>query len=365
MVYWHLSLSELVTVPVAISFLITFFFVPLTVKVAKARGIVARENGRTSHKGSIPTMGGLAVFSGFYISVLIFVNDVNFRELNTILAGSFLILLSGMKDDMIGISWQKKLFIQFLAGCLMIFWADIRLSNLQGFFGIYEINMGWSVALTLLTIVGLTNCFNLIDGIDGLASGLGGLSLVTMGICFWFTGHIELAQISFILVAALIAFIPFNLYGKSNKIFMGDTGSLTMGFIISVMIIKFNQVLPGTGSSFAFTALPALSIAIVFIPLFDTLRVFIIRICKRKNPFSPDKIHTHHVFLGLGLSHGQTSLVLVGLNLGFILLAFFSAQLGTTILLFILFLSGIVIFSVPCARLRRKQRKKEEIRVRN
>lgn len=342
---------------VVFAFLITFVFVPITVSVAKAKGIVAHENGRTSHKGNIPTMGGLAVFAGFYVSLLMFVNDVRLPEMNAFLAGSFLILLSGMKDDVAGISARKKFLIQIISACILIFWADLRFTNLQAFLGVYEINYFWSVCITIITIVGLTNCFNLIDGIDGLATGVSVVSLVSLGLWFFFVGQSGLMMISFILAACLLSFIPFNVFGKENKIFLGDTGSLTAGFIVAFLIIKLNQVNLGLAPSLFLQSAPAISIAIVFVPLFDTLRVFAIRVINKRNPFSPDKLHAHRTLLSLGLNHAQTSLFLVCLNVATIFLAFSTSSLGTTALVFILLSQGIVVFFIPCALRRMKQNK--------
>jgi len=340
---------DVVILSVSVAFLITFFFIPITVRIAKEKGIVAHENGRTSHKGSIPTMGGLAVFSSFYISVLLFVDDGNLRELNYLIAGSLLILLTGMKDDMVGISARKKLFVQIIAACIIIFWANLRFTSLQGFLGIYEINYFLSVTISLITIVGLTNCFNLIDGIDGLAAGVSSVSLLALGFWFGYVGQKELMLISFILAGSMIGFIPYNIFGHSNKIFMGDTGALTTGFIIAYFILKFNQVNLSLTPEFAFNSAPAISIAIVFVPLFDTIKVFVLRLMKGKHPFSPDKQHAHHTLLCLGLNHAQTTLYLVGLNAAFILGAFSGSYLGTTTLFFLLLVLGMVVFFIPRA----------------
>ena len=349
--------NELIILSVSVAFLITFFFVPITARIAKEKGIVAHENGRTSHKGSIPTMGGLAVFAGFYITVLLFVNDSNLRELNYLIAGSFLILLTGMKDDMVGISARKKLIVQIISACIIIFWANLRFTSLQGFLGIHEINYFWSVTITLITIVGLTNCFNLIDGIDGLAAGVGSVSLIALGVWFGIVGQHELMMISFILASTLISFIPYNVFGQSNKIFLGDTGALTLGFIIAYLILKFNQVNLSLPPEYMLKSAPAISIAIVFVPLFDTIKVFIVRIFKGKHPFTPDKEHAHHTLLCLGLSHAQTSLYLVGLNAAFIFIAFSASYLGTTALFFILLIQGVVVFFIPRAVKRKKENK--------
>jgi len=357
MMLFSLNENEQIILSISVAFLITLFLIPIIVRVARTRGIVAHENGRTSHTGTIPTMGGLAIITGFYISVLLFVNDINFRELNPLLAGSLLILLSGMKDDMVGISARKKVIVQIISACIIIFWANVRFTSLQGFLGIHEINYFWSVMITLITIVGLTNCFNLIDGIDGLAPGLSIVSLLTLGIWFRIIDQSELMMISFILAGALIAFIPHNVFGRKNKIFQGDTGSLTTGFIIAFLIIKFNQLNLSISPEYFLQSAPAISVAIVFVPLFDTLRVFILRLSKNRSPFMPDKLHAHHALISLCLTHTQTSFILVCLNAMFILLAFMTSPLGTTADVFILLITGIVLFYIPAAIKRKKQHK--------
>ena len=240
---------------------------------------------------------------------------------------------------------------------ILIFWADLRFTSLQGFLGIYEINYFWSVTITLITIVGLINCFNLVDGIDGLAAGVSSVSLIAMGVWFGIVGQNELMMISFILASALISFIPYNVYGHTNKIFLGDTGSLTIGFIIAYLILKFNQVNLSLPPEYMLKSAPAISIAIVFVPLFDTIKVFILRMAKGKHPFSPDKQHAHHTLLNLGLNHAQTSMYLVGLNAAFILIAFSASYLGTTALFFLLLIQGLVVFFIPSAIKRKKENK--------
>ncbi len=213
------------------------------------------------------------------------------------------------------------------------------------------------MCITLITIVGLINCFNLVDGIDGLAAGVSSVSLLALGLWFGYVGQNELMMISFILAGSLLSFIPYNVYGHTNKIFLGDTGSLTIGFIIAYLILKFNQVNLSLPPEYVLKSAPAISIAIVFVPLFDTIKVFILRMAKGKHPFSPDKQHAHHTLLALGLNHAQASMYLVGLNAAFILIAFSASYLGTTALFFVLLIQGLVVFFIPSAIKRKKENK--------
>ncbi|MEI7980367.1 MAG: MraY family glycosyltransferase [Bacteroidota bacterium] len=339
----------------SLPFLITFLLVPVVFRVARAKDITAHQNGRTCHKGNIPLMGGLAIFMGFYISSLVLVDIEFFNNFRYLLAGSILILMVGMKDDVMGISALKKLGGQLVAASILVFMGDIRFTSLHGFLGIKEISYLWSVLLTMVTIIGVTNCFNLIDGVDGLAAGLGSTSLIALALWFGLTGQFNLMLLCIILTGALLAFLPFNLRSNGRKMFMGDTGSLGLGFIMAYLLIEFNQTNIGITYPYDLVSAPAVSIGNVFVPVFDTLRVFCLRIMKRKSPFCADKIHTHHNLLELGLSHGQTSLLLVTLNAGFIILSFYSHYLGTTTLLLVLLSLGTVIFFLPNLRIKGKK----------
>lgn len=353
---YSFPLIDLLIVSFLLPFLITFFLVPVVFRVAVAKDIVAHENGRTSHHGNVPLMGGLAIFMAFYISSLILINPGFLPQLRYLLAGSIIMLMVGMKDDIVGISALKKFGGQLLAASILVFLGNIRFTHLHGFLGFNEISYGWSVVITLVTIVGLSNCFNLIDGVDGLAAGLSGSSLLALALWFGFEKHYELMSLALILASAILAYLPFNLRNKGKKIFMGDTGSLGIGFVMAFFIIEFNQVNIGITYPYDLISAPAVSIGIVFVPVFDTLRVMLIRIMKRKSPFSPDKIHTHHNLLALGLNHHQTSLSLVVLNICFILLSFYSQYLGSTLLLTVLLALGAIIFFLPCVSVRMKER---------
>jgi len=336
-----------VVLPVLIPYLITFYLTPIIFRIALIKDITAHENGRTSHHGNVPLMGGLAVFAGFFIASLLLVDQQELSSLKELLAGTLIILMMGMKDDLSGVPAWNKIAGQLLAAGILIFVGDVRFTNLHGFLGIGEIGYGTSVVITLITIVGLTNCYNLIDGVDALAAGLGSISLTALAAWFGINGNQGLMMVSIILTASLMAFIPFNLRNHKRKIFMGDTGSLPLGFVMAYLIIEFNQLNIGVTAPWDLVAAPAISIGIAFIPVFDTLRVMLLRLIKQKSPFSADKNHMHHKFLALGLSHGQTSLLLVLLNVGFILLAFFSQNLGTTVLLGVLLLTGAIVFALP------------------
>jgi UDP-N-acetylmuramyl pentapeptide phosphotransferase/UDP-N-acetylglucosamine-1-phosphate transferase len=331
--------------------------IPILVNVTKAKGIVAHENGRTSHIGRIPTMGGLAVFASFYLTCLLYIREPDLIKFNGMIAASFLILLTGMKDDMVGISALKKFGVQIVAASIVIFYNDVRITTLHGFLGIPELTYFWSYVLTLISIVGLVNCYNLIDGIDGLSAGIGIVGLFSLSIIFYSYGCTELCMISLTLAISMATFFPYNVWGKKNKIFLGDTGSLTLGFVIAWLIIRLNQLTASKDSFITFESTPAISLAIAFIPLFDTLRVFAIRILKNRSPLSADKLHIHHKLLDFGLTHFQITTLLVICNLSIIILTYCFSFWGTTVLILGVIFLGIILLSLPAALYRVRSRK--------
>ena len=339
---------------VGVAFGLTAMLIPVVVRIVKEKGVVANENGRTSHKGSVPTMGGIAIFTGFLISSLVFSGSAFQEEFRYVIAGSVLMLMVGMKDDIQGITPWAKFAWQIMAALLVIVFGDIRFTSLHGFLGIENISYSWSVAITLITIVGLTNCYNLIDGIDGLTAGIGTLVSASLAIWFGLAGALEQMFICLALLGALAAFSIFNIWGKKNKLFMGDTGSLVLGFILSALIIQFNELNVGVQTPVDLIASPAISIGIMIVPVFDTLRVFILRMWKRKHPFSPDKTHAHHNLLALGATHTRATLSLMILNALFIALAFTLNGLGTTFGIIIILAFALITFYLPVFALRYK-----------
>ena len=306
-----------------LAFIITFFLIPSIVEIARAKSLYAEPGDRKAHTQSTPTLGGLAIFTGLSLSLLIFFDFTFFPKFQFTIAGLLIIFFTGFKDDIIGITAFKKLFAQILAVLITIVFGKMLLTNLHGFLGVYEINYHISIVVTLIAIVGIINCFNLMDGIDGLSSSLGMLVSLTFGAWFYLVREYNWAMISVGLTGSLFAFFLFNVFGKKNKIFMGDTGSLILGFFLAIMAIQFNQVNIDLTGPWHIRAAPAVSIGIIMVPFFDTLRVFITRILRNKSPFSADKTHIHHYLLQLGFSHFQATLILFFTNVFFIVISWY------------------------------------------
>jgi len=221
----------------------------------------------------------------------------------------------GITDDLKDLSAKYK-FIVEIALAVLVTLSGVRITSFGGLFGLNELPISAQYIFTILAMAGITNAFNLIDGIDGLAGGLSFMSLIILGIFLTICGDKSFALIAFAMAGGVLAFLYFNM--NPAKIFMGDTGSLVLGFVIAILctrLIQFNSSLtqPVLKNS------PLIALAIVLIPVFDTMRVFAYRIWKGKSPFHPDKTHIHHLLTNAGFSHGLTARLICIIH-GFILI---------------------------------------------
>jgi len=339
------------------AFLITLVLVPSIVEIARTKHLFDEPGERKSHTQSTPTLGGLAIFTGFAFSSLIFFNGSAFPKFQYIIAGLLLIFYTGLKDDIIGITPFKKFVAQIITALIITVLGGIRITNLHGFIGVFDINPHVGLLITIVTVVGITNCFNLLDGIDGLSASMGSLVSMTFGTWFYLIGEYDWAMLSIGLTGSLIAFFLYNVFGQRNKIFMGDTGSLILGYIMSILAIKFNQLNIDLHSIYQIHAAPAVSIGIIMIPLYDTLRVFFTRIFNGKSPFAPDRTHLHHYLLDLGLSHFQATTVIFFVSAGFVALSFALCHLTVAWLLLILVATATIVSYIPILLVNMKRKR--------
>ena len=210
----------LIGIACLVSFLITFSAIPGIVKIANEKGLMAHPNGRTSHIIPTPNLGGIAIFIAIIISSVIFTGITQAHELKYIIAGMLILFLVGLKDDLKPLPAYQKLIGQILAALIILVPGNLCLNSLHGLFGIYELSYFSGVAITCIFFLALINSFNLIDGIDGLASGIGILASLFLGITLLKDGPLAYAIISFILAASLLAFFYFNVFSKKNKLFL-------------------------------------------------------------------------------------------------------------------------------------------------
>lgn len=331
------------------AFSLTFLAIPSIIGIAKKKKLFDVPGERSSHTVITPSLGGIAIFAGTIFSIILWTPFSYFDDLQYILCSFIIVFLIGAKDDIDPISPAKKFGGQIFAAAIIVFRANIMITSFYGVFGIYQIPYWASVFITIFVIVLIINAFNLIDGINGLSGSVGSLIAVTFGIWFYLTDHLEYAVVAAALVGSVIAFLKYNL--NPAEIFMGDTGSLLLGLVCSILAIEFIELNNNPENGWIFNSAPAAAVGVLVIPLVDTLQVFAKRIVKGKSPFYPDKTHIHHMCLDLGLSHMQSTAVLVFVNLLFILMVYFLDHLGTSLLiavvavLAILFVIGLHFLS--------------------
>jgi len=233
-----LSIGLLIPISFILAFLIAYIAIPTIVRVSTRKNFFDYPNERTSHENSVPTLGGMAIFSGFLISVIIFSRPEDSIELRYTIGACIVLFFTGLKDDILIIDPKKKLLSQILAAMMVVILGDIRITDFHSVLGIESVPYTVSILFSVFLIVALINGFNLIDGVDGLSSGIGIINSVAFGVLFLLDHKTTYSVMAFSLSGALVAYFIFNVFGKINKIFMGDTGSMLTGLVVAVLAIK-------------------------------------------------------------------------------------------------------------------------------
>jgi len=342
-----LSSSVIVAASTIFSWGIVIVSVPVVIQIARVKHLMDNPNNRSSHKNPIPTLGGVAIFASLALSLTVWMGFNETNNLQYLLSALTVIFFIGLKDDMLVISPTKKLVAQIIASLLIIRGLDLQLDSFYGIFGISDLHSWVSIPLTLIIFVLITNAYNLIDGIDGLASTMGSITAAVLGVWFLLAGHIEYAILSFSMLGALIAFLKFN-FSKSKKIFLGDTGSLIIGIVCATIVFKFIKLNAGMiDTQYYIHNAPVVAIAILGITVFDLLRVFTVRIFRKGSPFVADRNHIHHLLIDLDFTHKNATFIIATLNLVFIavtLIAFSGLNPTAGILMMVLsFLFHIIL----------------------
>jgi len=330
---------------VGTSFLLTFLIFPVYIKLLKKKDFLDDPGGRKIHTAKTPAMGGLPIFIGLCLSVLLWLPFEMLGEVKYVLGAVGIVFIIGFRDDLINLRAYQKLLGQIAAAVIIVTVADIRFTSLYGLFGVESIHISVSYLISLFTIIVITNAYNLIDGIDGLAGSVGLIASLFFGIWFFLNDQIGLASVSLALAGALFAFLNFN--WAPSKIFMGDTGSLFIGFFLSISAIAFIDINHSLqGGDFTFQGSIGTALAILIVPLADTLRVFIRRVLRGKSPMHPDRTHTHHVLLRLNCNHAQATGILVTVNIVFVLLALVLRNLSDMIVIPVVILTALILSKV-------------------
>lgn len=317
----------------AISFLTAFLFFPVFIKVLSQWKLFDSPGKHKIHSGFTPSMGGLAILLGAMVSLVLSISFQSWITMRYFFISLALMFIIGMRDDILALSPKQKLYSQFLPVLILVFLDRTFLNSTYGLFGNHQFPEWMGMAITIFVIVILTNAYNLIDGLDGLAGTIGLIILLCFGTWFYMIGELPLSYIAYCFSGALIAFLYFN--WQPSRIFMGDTGALMIGLLISYLSIKFIHIgydLPAD-NPYKFSAPVAMAICVLIIPVFDTLRVIILRLRKLQSPFKADRNHLHHQFINLGFSHQKSVLSIAAINLLFLGLALLLRNQGNLVIL--------------------------------
>lgn len=315
------------------AFFVALFAIPSIIQVAHKKQLLDIPSNRRIHQIDTPRLGGLAIFAGFISSLMLF-GDINV-SIQKLIASTIIIFFIGLKDDMVSVSAFKKFFMQILATSILVFLGDLRIDNFQGVLGIGELPEGISYFFTLIVVIGITNAFNLIDGLDGLAGSLTTVVCIIYSTIFLLYGNGKYdaeVLMSFCLIGSVLAFLRYNIY--KAEIFMGDTGSLICGFIISFLSIKLISVEHPINLD---SSLPILAMAPIIIPISDTIRVFVIRLFNGVSPFSPDNNHLHHRLSKLGLKPLIIVLLYCGYTIFNVVLCLLLNAINDTIIILLMY----------------------------
>ncbi len=327
------------------AFLLTYLTIPKIIGVVEYKRLMDDPNHRSSHKGKTPTLGGVSFFYTLIFALFFIKNWSDFQEGMHIIPGLTILFIVGLKDDLVVLSPLSKLIAQALAVSFILANEGFIIHSLNGFLNIYEIPYFLYLGIAGFMMITIINSYNLIDGIDGLASIVGIVILIIYTTIFYLSGEHYYALIGLTLNASLMAFLGYNV-STDKKIFMGDTGSLIVGFIISILTLKFLALKPQdyTELPFLLENAPLIAISILIVPLFDTARVFAIRLSQKRGPFSPDRNHTHHVLIDYwGLSHKQASFIIGCFNLLFVMLFIVLGSTAKNIGMVIMLVTVVII----------------------
>ncbi|MFI3323076.1 MAG: MraY family glycosyltransferase [Rikenellaceae bacterium] len=339
-----------------LSIVVGMFAMPIIVFVSKKLGIVDKINSRKSHTIAISRLGGVAFLPAFYFSLCLFWGGLLLFEKNLgdnytphfltqfmfFTAGIMPLYFIGLFDDLVDIDYKLKFGAQMLASALLCS-SGLYIRSFGGLFGVWTINPYFGFVFTLLLIVLVVNSFNLIDGVDGLCSSLAMCAIVALSVWFWIVGMYLYTMVGFAILGSVAVFFYYNVVARRRKLFMGDAGALMLGYIICFLGLKFISV---SGSDFGVKNGIVVLFSLVFVPLFDTLRVFTERIVRGKHPFTPDRSHIHHYLLQLGFSHLQTTLIILTLALILIIFNIFNRQININLLFAIDIVYGILLLCI-------------------
>lgn len=305
---------------------------PIIVKIAHKKNIVDNPNARKLQSTPVPVLGGVAVFFGIIIGLVFTSGEISSAPLMPIIAAMVIMLYTGTMDDIIDLTARTRFLFEIGVITLLIFTQGMLIDNFHGLWDVYAISKAAAIPLTIFATVGIINSINLIDGVNGLSSGYCILASVVFGTFFYITNNAPMVILAAVSVGSLLPFFFHNVFGKTSKMFIGDGGALVMGLIMSIFVINAlntdHAILDAIGTEF--NPIP-FSLAVMVIPVADTLRVMSSRMIRGTSPFHPDKTHLHHLFIGNGFSHAGTTTMILLLNVIVIAVQFIASRMGASV----------------------------------
>lgn len=336
----------LILLPFCISLLLVLWIHPRLVKIALMKEIVDCPDARKLQRRPVPVLGGVAVFFGIVCGVGVVGTLEGTSGLFSVTVAMMIMLYTGTMDDILDLSPSLRFLIEICAVLLLFFVGGYCIDDFHGLWGLGVVPFAVALPLTLFAAVGIINAINLIDGVNGLSSGYGILSSLIFGVLFYSVGDTKMALLAAVTCGSLIPFFLHNVFGRYSKMFIGDGGTLVLGVVLSVYVtatlrhdsVAALYVAPDIG-------LIPFTLAVLAVPVFDTLRVMSTRIRKGRSPFSPDKTHLHHMFIELGCSHAMVTLAILLLNASVVVVWGTAALLGASIAvqLYLVVALGLVI----------------------
>lgn len=328
-----------------ISFTVTMFVYPFVVRYALRHNIVDNPDARKLHRMPIPVMGGVAVYAGILAGCLSMSLLVSGASLSWSLMAMTVMLLLGVWDDMKNLSAVLRFIVQFGIVGWYIWYTGYYINSFYGFLGIHEISLWVGIPLSLVAGVGVINAINMIDGVDGYSSGYGIMASASFATLFIIVGQKVWSSLAVIILSALIPFFFHNVFGKKSKMFIGDGGTMMLGFLISIFGLGVFSPHRGMHLESQGISVIAMTLAILCIPIFDTLRVMTARMVRGHSPFRPDKSHLHHLFIDMGFSHIGAAVSILSINFSVILVWLLLWLCGASINVqtFVVILMGVAV----------------------
>ncbi len=334
-----------IIIPALTALVCTCWIRPHILTVAKVKNIVDNPDARKLQRVPVPLLGGLTVVFGILSGLMAASLSDDFFDLFPIFAAIIIILIVGLIDDIISLSPRVRFLIEIILVLYLIETTGGQLNDFHGLWQIGTIPNYLSVPLTVLACVGIINAINLIDGVDGYSSGYSIISCVLFGAMFYALGNIHMVALAAIVAASLLPFFLHNVFGKQSKMFIGDAGTLSLGIIFSVFVMAILSANEHASALPSNLGLVPFTLAVLCVPIFDTLRVMSVRIARGRSPFNPDKTHLHHLFIELGYSHIGTTLSIIGINLLVVLCWYVAYRCGLSVdvQLYIVVALGILV----------------------